>query len=205
MKVSAWLSNIAFHLLCDGFGCKLWMWIMWSTQTHARLQLWLPEIVSKLLCSAIWSGCAVQLYTRFRKWYDSENEEMFQCLFLLRDQWIVEGLSEATNATLVDHKISLSPMLVHWKLISHEKKNNLFLQHLLLFSELFCLCLLVRPAKAELWQLLCLSADPRARPLILQSKLSIVFWNSLWEWLPDDLKRLDLGLKLELCLLTNEL
>ena len=53
----------------------------------------------------------------------------------------------------------------------------------------------------------------RARPqelgsrlnLILQSKLSIVFWNSLWEQSPDDRQRLELGLKLELCHLTNGL
>ena len=33
----------------------------------------------------------------------------------------------------------------------------------------------------------------------------IVFWNSLLEWLPDDQQRLKLGLKLELCSLTNGL
>ena len=38
----------------------------------------------------------------------------------------------------------------------------------------------------------------------LQSKSSIVFWNSLQEWwLLDDLQGLELGLKLELCCLTN--
>ena len=34
---------------------------------------------------------------------------------------------------------------------------------------------------------LCWSAAPRAWQLILQSKPSIAFWNSLMEWLPDDL------------------
>ena len=58
---------------------------------------------------------------------------------------------------------------------------------------------------------LCLSSAQRAQPLILQSKPSIVFWkslwdsNSAWEWLSDDRQRLELGLKPELCCLTNEL
>ena len=34
---------------------------------------------------------------------------------------------------------------------------------------------------------------------------SFVVWNSLWEWLPNDMQGLQLGLKLELCSLTNEL
>ena len=46
---------------------------------------------------------------------------------------------------------------------------------------------------------LCRSAPPRAQALILHWKLSIVFWNSLWEWLPVDLQGLTLGIKLELC------
>ena len=33
---------------------------------------------------------------------------------------------------------------------------------------------------------LCLSVTPRDEPLILQSKPSIIFWSSLWKWLPDD-------------------
>ena len=43
----------------------------------------------------------------------------------------------------------------------------------------------------------CQSAAPLAEPLILQSKPSIVFWNSFQE--------LELGLKLELCSLTKGL
>ena len=41
------------------------------------------------------------------------------------------------------------------------------------------------------------SAAPRARLLILQSKPLIDFWNSLREWLQDDLQGLNLGLKLD--------
>ena len=44
-----------------------------------------------------------------------------------------------------------------------------------------------------------LERSPRAWPLILQSKPSIVFSNSLRERLPDYLQGLELGLKLELC------
>ena len=46
-------------------------------------------------------------------------------------------------------------------------------------------------------------ACQRAWPLILKSKTSIFFWNSLWEWLPDDRQGLDLGLKLEICSLSD--
>ena len=69
------------------------------------------------------------------------------------------------------------------------------------------------PRKHPLLVLACLSssscagelpgAAPRAWPLIVQSKALIVFWNSLWEWLPDDQQGLELGLKLELCSLTH--
>ena len=51
---------------------------------------------------------------------------------------------------------------------------------------------------------LCQGAALRAWPLILRSKPSIVFWNSLREWLPDDRQRLELGLKLELYRLTSD-
>ena len=49
------------------------------------------------------------------------------------------------------------------------------------------------------------SRAPRARPFILQSKLSITFWFGLREWLPDDWQGLELGFELELCRLTNGL
>ena len=52
---------------------------------------------------------------------------------------------------------------------------------------------------------LCRSAPPRVWPLILQSNLSIALWNSLREWLPDDLQGLEFGLGLELCRLTSQL
>ena len=52
---------------------------------------------------------------------------------------------------------------------------------------------------------LCLSPAPRAQPLIFQSKPSISLWNSIQEWLPDNRQGLELGLKLELCLLANGL
>ena len=48
-------------------------------------------------------------------------------------------------------------------------------------SEVPCVC--ARPSDPPK---LCLSAAPRAWPLIWQSNPSIVFSNSLWDWLPDD-------------------
>ena len=48
----------------------------------------------------------------------------------------------------------------------------------------------------------CAGALPQAQPLILHAKPLIVFWESLWG-LTDDRQGLKLGLKLELCRLTN--
>ena len=45
------------------------------------------------------------------------------------------------------------------------------------------LCSAARPSEPPK---LCRSAAPRTRALNLQSKPSIVFWNSLREWLPDE-------------------
>ena len=53
--------------------------------------------------------------------------------------------------------------------------------------------------------MLCKGVNLSVFLFILQSRLSIVFWNSLREWLPDDRQRLELGLKLELFRLTNGL
>ena len=70
------------------------------------------------------------------------------------------------------------------------------------------------------WETPCVCARPSNPPKLSQSsaptarllikldfafKTSIVFWNSLWEQSPDDRQRLELGLKLELCHLTNGL
>ena len=51
----------------------------------------------------------------------------------------------------------------------------------------------------------CRRAAPRACPLILPSKPSITFWNSLQRDCQMTLQGLKLGLKLELCRVTNEL
>ena len=67
-------------------------------------------------------------------------------------------------------------------------------------------CVYARPSDPRK---LCRSAaptwPPSARHLILLSKPSIVLWNSLRAWLPDDLQELEFGLKLEHCRLTNGL
>ena len=66
----------------------------------------------------------------------------------------------------------------------------------LLLGNSLCLCLPVPSAQVVLQHVW---AAPRAQPLTVQSKLSILFWNSLRELLPDDLKGLKLGFELELC------
>ena len=62
------------------------------------------------------------------------------------------------------------------------------------FKNALCLCSSVWTAQA---------AAQRAWPSIFQSKRSIIFWNSLWKRLPDDLRWLKLGLEIELCRLES--
>ena len=64
-----------------------------------------------------------------------------------------------------------------------------------------CLCLPIHPAQVVP------ECSPKSSALILLSKNLIVFWNSLWEWLPDDQQGLKLGplVKLKLCCLTHGL
>ena len=146
-------------------------------------------------------------------------------IFLLRDQWMFERLGKANWWGFGQQQLLAN------SIISHEKRGDLLLPYIYKAIKPFWLsnwvslarvvacfpkvslslpaapaadsktpCVCASPSDQPK---LCWSAAPSAWPLILQSKSSIVFSNSLLEWLPDDQHGLKLGLKLELCLLTN--
>ena len=140
---------------------------------------------------------------------------------------VIEILIKAMSAALVGNKFSRNPSKFHfsWKKIcrhcpKYTKQWNLLnsqsksvfqeWQHRGTFSQASrsrpastaASCVSARRSEPPK---LCRSAAPRAWPLTLQSKPSIVFCKSLWEWLPDDRQGLELGLKRDLCCLTNAL
>ena len=59
-----------------------------------------------------------------------------------------------------------------------------------------CLCSPVQPAQVVP------ERYPKSSAIDFAVKAAMVFWNSLWEWLSHDQEGLELGLKLELCLLS---
>ena len=153
-------------------------------------------------------------------------------IFLLRDEWMIERLSEAMGAALVCNNFLPIPSKIS-SFISHEKKGDLswpenykalkpcwLLKWVSITSvvEWFLQASLLLPALTASYKetpcvCACQSnphkqsrrAAQRAWPLISPSKPSITFWNSLWRDFPDDRQGLKLWLKLELCHLTNKL
>ena len=172
----------------------------------------MPDIISKLLRAAIWSRCAVQFKSeqspfpwtsrRLRsaalQWqvctgFDLEHAVLFLCHIFTQSP-INDCKIERSDGRCFDRQ----QLLAHSMEISFPMKKNSFvtaryLQSIKTFLTVKlsqhhktpdltpCVCTrLSNPPK------LCRSAAPRAWPLILQSNPSIVFSNSLWEWLPGD-------------------
>ena len=93
----------ASHFICNRFG--------WNVGCN-RIRI-TPDIVSKLLCEAIWSRCAVLFeseqtpFPRTGRRCCFAQNSMWNMLFcsyviiLLRDQWLIERLSQAMGAALV--------------------------------------------------------------------------------------------------------
>ena len=153
-------------------------------------------------------------------------------IFLLRDQWMIERLSKIIGVASVGNnfyvffqlhwkfhlvwntiQFSLPKIYKSWKpfwllnwvstarIVAHFPQASMLLFAAAatnLETHCVCACLSDQPNLK-----LCQNAASRAQPLILQSKPSFVFWNSLWEWLPYDWQGLKDGLKLEHCHLTN--
>ena len=112
MQVSTWPSEVQIsHFTCNNFGCKLGC-------DQSRIML---EIVSKLLHTAIWSGCAVNWNLRPGRHPFQEGKLIWICLqclhriqftrcwfvfpyFLLRLQGKIKKIREAMSAALVGTK-----------------------------------------------------------------------------------------------------
>ena len=126
-------------------------------------------------------------------------------IFLLRDQWLIERLSEAMGAALVGNNFSPIPskFSFHMKKKSDSSRPEIYkaLKPYWLLnwvsiarvvacfpqasrsrpaataadSETPCVCARPSDPRKQSWRV-----APRAWPLILPSKPSIAFWNSLW-------------------------
>ena len=108
MLVTTWLSNITF--ICDRFGYKFWLQ---SIQNHARhrFQAFLRRHeVIVLFYSNLSRGpflgqvTCVDLDLVLCSGFDSEHVFSPHVVFLLRDQRMIERLSEIMGATLVSIK-----------------------------------------------------------------------------------------------------
>ena len=176
-----------------------------------------PDIVSKLVSAVIWSRCAIQFefeQTPFlrtgRRLRPAALHRIrfgtcgFDVIFLLRDLWLIERLSEAMGAALVGNTFSPIPS----KISFHVKKKWLVPARNLQSIKTL---LTVKPSRyrktRQEWYHVFLKracrgqqrlpptrkrpvyarpsdrpkqswrAAPRAWPLILPSKSSITFWN----------------------------
>ena len=219
--VTTWLSSMAFPLL------PIWLQTLVAIDSESRVTS-LPSFcappseVAGLFNSNLsrpFLGQVVDLDLLICTGFDSEHEVLFLC-------------HNFTQTPMTDRKIERSDgHCFDWQqlladsieiFISHEKKKWLvaaqnlqgiarvvayFLQAsrsrpaaTAADSETPCVC--ARPSDPRKQSR---RAAPRAWPLILPSKPSITFWNSLQRDCQMTLQGLKLGLKLELCRVTNEL
>ena len=194
--VTAWLSNITFHL--RPFGCKLWLL---SIQNYAwrRFQAFACSHLKSLRCSIqIWADALSSDRSSIQTCFFAQDSilNMLFCsyvIFLLRDEWMIERFSEAMGAALVSNTIlfhmkgksdssrpeiykALKPYwLLNW--VSITRVVACFPQASLLQpaataadSETPCVC--ARPSNPHKQSR---RAAPRAWPLIFPSKPSITF------------------------------
>ena len=200
-----WLSNIAFHLQ------PIWFQ---STQNHARHCF-------KLLLATIWSHCAAQFESEqtpfpqtgrrlgsaalHRKWFGTGGFVPMSYFYSETNgsskdwakRWAL--LWSATTSRQLHPKFHLTRKKGQ---ISAKRQKLLYCKSGSSSSEPYaarsdcrgsaadsetpCVCAAQSdPPK------MCLSAAPRAWSWILQSKPSIVFRNSLREWLPDNRQELE--------------
>ena len=98
------------------FSCKLWLW---SIQNYGIILM--PEIIFKPLHTPIWSCCALLLESEQTPSSQTGgllsfaqdsicNVQNCSCALLLREHWIIKGLSEEKSVALVGYKISPIPM-----------------------------------------------------------------------------------------------
>ena len=218
-----WKNCILLVVFCNlqgyNFACRIVA--LWLLRLNIKARQDIPEFLNANL------GLIDLFAFKKNAWIDRSFCIGFfsYFIFLLRDQWMFERLGKANWWGFGQGQLLAN------SIISHEKRGDLLLPYIYKAIKPFWLsnwvslarvvacfpkvslslpaapaadsktpCVCASPSDQPK---LCWSAAPSAWPLILQSKSSIVFSNSLLEWLPDDQHGLKLGLKLELCLLTN--
>ena len=209
---TAWLSNIAFHLW--RFGCKPWLRSIQNHARH-RFQAFARSHLKLLCCSIqIWadalsSGQVVDLDLLLCTGFDSEHAALFLCPILsqrlMNDQKVarsdercfyrqqlltvsIDNFILKTKTWLVTPRtLQGIKTVLALELSQYRKSDSKFSSSEPIAaaataadSAISCAC-----APPSYLLKLCRSAAPRAQPMILQSKRSIIFWNSLREWLSD--------------------
>ena len=127
------------HFICNQFGCKLWLQ---SIQNHAwhRFQDFARRHLKLLCCSIrIWADSlsSGRSTTKVCCFAQDSIRNMWFCsyvIFLLRDQWMIKGLSKAMSVALVSNKFLLIPS----KYSFHMKKKWLVTAHYLQSMKFFC-------------------------------------------------------------------
>ena len=142
-------------------------------------------------CALLWSAkTSCQFHQKFH--VTRKKIELLQPNFykaLKPPFWLCNWVSIARLVALFPQMSRLLPAVT----------SSLLAANLNYVEYCLCLCLPIWPDKGPK---LCQRMAPRALPLIMQSKHSIVFWNSpgLLEWLPasrDDLQGPELGTQLQ--------
>ena len=120
------------HFIWDWFGCKLWLSLI---QNHARHRFQaFAHSHMKLLCCLIriWADfqarsflshvSVLDLHLLLCTGFNSENYVLYLWHFLLRDQWMIERLSESMTTVLVCNNLDF--MLIPWKISFHMKNKT---------------------------------------------------------------------------------
>ena len=213
--VTTWLSNIAFHLRpiwlqtlaeIDSESCQR------SFQSFCAQPSEVAVLLDLNLSRRPFLRQVVDLDLLLCTGFDSEPVVLFQCDIFTQRPTMIERLSKAMCAALVGNNFSPIPSKITWKKIDSPRPDiykawkPCWLSNWVSFARVEAgfpqaslpaataadseaLCVFSRLSEPPK---LCLSVVPRARPSNLQSNPSIVFWNSLREWLPDELHGLEL-------------
>ena len=124
MQVSTWLSNTAFHFR------PIWLQNLIAIDSESYQRSFQS---SKLLCTAKGNGCAVWLeseqtllyWTAWQRQFGvdlnlllsscTQHADLFLCLILTWNQWVIARLIEAMSAALVCNKFSRNPLIFHFQ------------------------------------------------------------------------------------------
>ena len=177
--------------ICNQFGCKFWLL---SIQTQKVT----PDIVSELLLATIWNRCAVWLESQdlsrrpflgqvvnldllLCTGFDSEHAVLFLCHIFTQRPMTDRKIERSDGRCFGRQQLLANSIEIF---ISHDNNLNKWLVAARNFqsppaetaadSETPCVCARRSDTRKQSRR-----AAPRAWPLILPSKPSITFWNSL--------------------------